>query len=64
MFAEDVIGAREAEQLLGVSQSTLNRWIKTGLINPVRQLPGYRGAYLFDRADVLRFAESRKKVRA
>jgi len=63
MSAEDVIGAREAEQLLGVSQSTLNRWIKRGLIRPARQLPGYRGAYLFDRADVERFASTRKKVR-
>lgn len=64
MSTIDVIGAREAEEILGVAQSTLQRWVKQGRINPVHQLPGLRGPYLFSRTDVEAFADSRKQARA
>jgi excisionase family DNA binding protein len=47
------IGTAEAASLLGVDRSTLTRWVKAEKITPAITAPGYRGANLFDPADVL-----------
>lgn len=64
MPASDVIGAREAERLLGISQATLQRWVTNGRLPSARKLPGLRGPWLFDRSEVQELAAARKKVSA
>lgn len=44
----DLIGSREACELLDVVRSTLVRWVDAGTIKPWLRLPN--GSYLFDRA--------------
>ena len=39
---------------LGIDRSTLTRWVAAGKIRPAHKLPGTRGAYLFDPAEVER----------
>lgn len=38
----------------GCDRSTLSRWVKEGFIAPAMQMPGSRGAFLFDPAEVAR----------
>jgi len=51
----DLIGSLEACHLLGIDRSTLSTWVnhRNPKIRPAMQLPGLRGAFLFNRADVL-----------
>lgn len=49
---QDIIGSAEAAEILGVDQSTLNRWAKAGRISYVMKLPGRTGGRLYDRAVV------------
>lgn len=60
MSNESLIGSDEASKVLGVHRATFLRWVEDGVIEPVTQLPGQNGAYLFDRADV----EALKATRA
>ncbi|QXU55215.1 helix-turn-helix domain-containing protein [Rhodococcus sp. LW-XY12] len=60
MSVTDVIGAKEAEQMLGVPTSTFHRWIRTGRIVPAGRLTGRRGAYLFNRSEIEQLAATRK----
>lgn len=53
VFPSQLIGAVEAARILGLERSTLTRKIHRGHIKPLAQLDGVRGAYVFDRADVL-----------
>jgi excisionase family DNA binding protein len=53
ILPSQLIGAAEAAQILGLERSTLTRWIQRGRIQPLAQLDGARGAYVFDRSDVL-----------
>ena len=48
----DLIGAREACEIAGISRSTLTYWMLTGRLTPVHRLPGATGALLFLRAEV------------
>jgi excisionase family DNA binding protein len=48
-----LIGAAEAAEILGLQRSTLTRWIHRGAIKPLAKLDGGRGAYVFDRAEIL-----------
>jgi excisionase family DNA binding protein len=52
---DHLIGSAEACTILGVDRSTLSRWVQLGKITPAMQLPGSKGAMLFDRADVERY---------
>lgn len=49
----------EAARVLGVSVWSIRRLIERGELEPTAKLPGLRGAYLFDRADVDRLAAER-----
>lgn len=40
--------SHEAAERLNINRSTLTRWVLAGDVTPLRQLPGARGAYLFD----------------
>lgn len=48
----DLIGSKEACQILGKDRATLSRWVATGRLVPAVQLPGPTGAFLFHRNDV------------
>lgn len=48
----DLIGSREAAELLQVDRSTFTRWVALGRIAPAYRLPGATGALLFRAADV------------
>lgn len=56
ILPSQLIGAAEAAEILGLERSTLNRWIKRNRITPLTQLDGARGAYVFDRSDVVSIA--------
>lgn len=46
--------AEACEALGGIDRSTLSRWVASGKIRPALKLPGVRGPYLFDPAEVER----------
>lgn len=52
----DLIGSREAAQILGVSVPTLNRRAVAGDIPAEQRTPGRRGVRMFDRALIERLA--------
>ncbi len=61
----DEVTTREAADLLGLkSTSTVVRYVYEGRLTPSRKLPGPNGAYLFERADVLRFRDDEAERRA
>jgi excisionase family DNA binding protein len=60
METHPVINTAEARDMLGgVDRSTLKRWVDDGKLRALRKLPGETGGYLFDRAEVERFAAER-----
>jgi predicted site-specific integrase-resolvase len=59
IFPSQLIGAAEAADILGLERSTLTRWIHAKKIQPITQLDGKRGAYVFDRLDVLALAQGK-----
>lgn len=48
------IGSAEVCDLLHIDRSTLSRWVASSRITPSMKLPGQRGAYVFDPAEVER----------
>lgn len=42
----------EAAEALGVSIKTITRWAASGKLEPVKRLPGKRGALIFASSDV------------
>ena len=44
----------EACKRLGIDRSTLSRWVASGRITPSLKMPGLRGPFLFDAAEVER----------
>jgi Helix-turn-helix domain len=49
----DLIGSADAARLLGKSPRTVHRMVTAGILNPAMTAPGgFKGAYLFNRADV------------
>lgn len=60
----EYITAAEAADLLGVDRRSVVRFIDNGDLTALDKLPGRTGAYLFNREDVERFAESRSKTNA
>ena len=57
--SQDLIGATEAAPILGEDARTVQRKAKAGEY-PAAKLPGLRGAYIFNRADIERIAAERK----
>jgi len=49
----DLIGANEAAAILNVSKPTITRRVAAGTLKAFTQLDGCRGAFIFDRNDVL-----------
>ena len=53
----DLIGSREACEILGIGRSTLTYWMLTGRITPAQTIPGPSTkavSHLFDRSEVER----------
>lgn len=53
----DLITAAEAAEILRVSHRVVIRRVERGELTPVRKLPGIRGAFLFDAAQIRLAAE-------
>lgn len=53
----DLIGSTEAARILGKSPRTVHRLVASGHLRPAVTAPGgFKGTFLFLRADVLRLA--------
>lgn len=52
----NLLGASEACERIGIDRSTLTRWIQAGRITAAQKLPGPKGVYLFEPAEVERAA--------
>jgi excisionase family DNA binding protein len=52
-----VLTVKAAAELLDVSTTTIHRRIEDGTLEPVRKIPGLRGPYLLNRADVEKLRE-------
>lgn len=63
-----LITSSQVAEKAHVSPRTVVRWAEAGHLVPVQQLPGRRGAFLFDEAVVDKFleenTESVRRVRA
>ena len=56
----ELVNTGEALAILGqASPSTITRLVRSGQLTPAMKLPGLRGAYLFNRADVEALAAER-----
>jgi len=53
----DLIGTAEVIKILECDKATVLRRIDAGRLTPAHKLPGPNGAYLFNRADVLKLKE-------
>lgn len=51
---DGLLTSAETVAALGIERSTLSRWVASGRIAPAVKLPGLRGPYLFDPAEVAR----------
>lgn len=49
---ETLLTTSEVASALGISVQTVSRWVSIGRLEPVRKLPGLRGAFLFSPADI------------
>lgn len=54
------IGTTEAAARLNVSRPTLTRMAQDGRLKPLHKGAGQRGAYVFDEADIERYAEQKR----
>ena len=60
MQTADLVNTAQALPILGKkSPSTITRLVQAGKLTPAVKLPGRRGAYLFNRADVEALAAER-----
>lgn len=48
----ELIPTAEAAKVLGCNVRTIHRFVTSGKLTPAQKFPGYRGPYLFRRADV------------
>lgn len=66
MDTPPLVTSAEACELLGLvrplDRSTLSRWVQQGRITPAHKLPGLRGAFLFDPAEVERVRDELKQA--
>ncbi len=60
MTDNDLIGSREAGEILGVTKRTVSRLAACGALTIAHKADGgYVGIHLYERADVLRLAAER-----
>jgi len=52
MGHQDLIGVRQAAEIVGVSGRTIKRLAKDGVLPHAMKLPGDTGAYIFNLDDV------------
>jgi predicted site-specific integrase-resolvase len=64
MATSEYVGSKEASEILDVDRVTFLRWVAKGLIEPVHELAGLRGAKMFRRADVEQLAADRAEASA
>lgn len=58
---DELIGSTAAASILGKSPRTIHRLVQAGTLTPVVTAPGgFKGAYLFSRADIDALAEQRR----
>jgi excisionase family DNA binding protein len=55
----DLIGSKQACNLLSIDRATLSRWVADGRLTYAHKLPGVNGAMLFRRSDIERLAQER-----
>jgi excisionase family DNA binding protein len=58
-MATEILTTRAVAERFGVAISTVTRWVADGHLTPFTKTPGIRGAYLFTREEVDRFAHER-----
>jgi len=63
-MSNDLVTAREAADILGVSIPTVTRLATDGTLATTIKAPGLRGARMFRRRDVERLAAKRAKEQA
>lgn len=56
----ETLTSKEAADLLGISPQAWHRLVAKEHIEPVKELPGIRGAKLWQAADVVRLAAKRE----
>jgi excisionase family DNA binding protein len=49
---DDLLTSAEVCERLNIDRSTLSRWVAAGRIAPALKMPGLRGPFLFDPAEV------------
>lgn len=54
-----MIGIKEAARILGVSETTIRRWVREGIL-PYYQFRGKGGKVLFDEKELEAFKASRR----
>lgn len=54
-----LIGTVEVAELLGIDRSVVVRRVQSGRLKVVGKMPGTRGSYVFDRADIETQAETK-----
>lgn len=55
------VPSSDVKELLALREvGEVSRLVRSGKLHPTRKLPGLRGPYLFDRAEVIALAEERK----
>lgn len=59
MTKDGRITSGRAARILGVSQRTLNRYHDAGLVTAIDQVPGPKGARLYDEGEIRKFAQAR-----
>jgi predicted site-specific integrase-resolvase len=64
MATSEHVGSKEASEILNVDRATFLRWVDKGVITPVHELAGLRGAKMFLRSDVEKLKLGREKAEA
>ena len=52
MSRNELLTSRQLARELETTVTTVNRWVNSGRITPALQVPGYRGARLFEPASI------------
>lgn len=64
MTESDPITSAQAAAILGCTPRTVARMVKDGRLEPSLKFPGWRGGYLFTRAEIERAAAEQDRAQA